>query len=174
MSAMRRGNEPMTFHHYCLPSVKHEGWAEVVIGDNGFFASVSDYGNYAFRWTDWGDKSFLDFFCGLEADYVRCKLDPSKHFDLDKTVAACRRAIGQEYKHGGNPRGRLSKYSVHEALEGLKDVDSEYDFDLWIDHWSGYLDDYSEMYRTSPSPQILAFVTKTLPRIKAAIREKKP
>lgn len=165
---------PVTFHHYCLPSVKHEGWAEVVIGDNGFFAVVSDYGNYAFRWNDWGDKSFLDFFCGLEAEYVQRKLDPSKSFDVDKTVAACRRAIGQAYKHAGNPRGQLSKRRVQSALMELDGVEDELTFNDWLGTWSDYLDDCGELYCTSPSPQILALVNETLPRIKDAIREEKP
>jgi hypothetical protein len=38
---------------YDLLSIKGEGWAHIVIDTEiGFFAAVSDFGNYAFAWGD--------------------------------------------------------------------------------------------------------------------------
>jgi hypothetical protein len=49
---------------YYLPSVGPwiDGWAMIVLGDNGYFSAVSDYGNYAYFWSCHGKKDFREFF----------------------------------------------------------------------------------------------------------------
>lgn len=57
-----------TLRRYALPSVKGEGWAIIVIGSDGYFSTVSDWGNYAYLWTHPGCE-FRHFLAGLDADY---------------------------------------------------------------------------------------------------------
>src|SRR4051812_17884112 len=58
---------------YDVTSVKHEGWAVVVVDSKGFLGVFSDYGNYAYHWTHFGDD-FKKFLAGLDWDYLYGKL----------------------------------------------------------------------------------------------------
>ena len=82
-----------TLWQYRIPSENGEGWAIAVLGSDGFFGVVSDYGNYAYLWSSTGMRDFRDFFCGIDGDYVRGKLDPSTHFDSEKTQANVRKHL---------------------------------------------------------------------------------
>ena len=71
-----------------------EGWGIIVIDTSiGFFATVSDWGNYSFLWTHPGCE-FRKFLCDLEVDYLRSKLLHGREKDQvflgDATVAAIR------------------------------------------------------------------------------------
>ena len=67
---------PVILRRYAFPSRKGEGWAIVVLGADGYFSAVSDYGNYAFMWTSTGYADFRDFVVRLadDADYVCGKI----------------------------------------------------------------------------------------------------
>lgn len=60
--------------YYKLPSIKGEGWAHISLNtETGFFATVSDWGNYAYIWTAPGGE-FRAFLMGLQPDYLYGKL----------------------------------------------------------------------------------------------------
>ena len=41
----------MKIWRYNLPDVNRSGWAIVVMCEDGYFSAVSDYGDYAYKWT---------------------------------------------------------------------------------------------------------------------------
>jgi hypothetical protein len=84
-----------TIRRYVLPSIKGEGWAVVVIGSDGYFSTVSDWGNYAFWWKHHGRDDFREFVIGLaqSPDYFVGKVAPGKVWDGEKTEASVKREI---------------------------------------------------------------------------------
>lgn len=54
---------------YVLPSVRGEGWAVFVLGSDGFFSAVSDFGNYAYLWRAHGCADFRQFLLGAARDW---------------------------------------------------------------------------------------------------------
>ena len=82
---------------YTIPSVNNEGWAIFVIGSDGYFSAVSDYGNYAHIWRCIGCKDFREFLLNAERDcsYFAAKLAPEKVYDGEQTAENIRYAILQ-------------------------------------------------------------------------------
>jgi hypothetical protein len=82
---------------YALPSIKGEGWAHVMIREDGFFAAVSDWGNFAFIWGSTGETDDRLFFLRMERDwdYFARKFESGRreHVDSDKSVDAVKRAL---------------------------------------------------------------------------------
>ncbi len=152
---------------YWLPSIRGEGWAYVVLGSDGFFASVSDYGNYAFWWTHIGSRTFKEFLLGIEPGYMQNKLNSQRVFDPEDTVIEVRRLICEERR-----RQKLTSEAAREAWEDAGSISSEYDLYRWVDEWSCHFE--SDCYGLgcfSPDPMVIGFVNHILPRLKAALRE---
>jgi len=47
---------------------------QVVITSDGFFGSVTDYGNFSFAWRSIGKQSFKEFLLSLEESYFGKKI----------------------------------------------------------------------------------------------------
>ena len=59
-----------SFRRYNIPSINGEGWAVVVLDlKDGYFSTVSDWGNYSYMWPNIGE--------GLGSSYVVRLLTPS-------------------------------------------------------------------------------------------------
>ena len=81
-------------YQYNLPSIDGlEGWANIIIGENGFFAAVSDYGNYAYRWTHFGTGDFRVWLLDIEPDYLAGKISRRNAFDLEGSIAIAKQHI---------------------------------------------------------------------------------
>lgn len=163
-------------YRYVLPSVKGEGWAVVVMGSDGYFSTVSDYGNYAYWWSHHGMDDFRKFVVRCHGDYVRSKLDCSTVLDLERTERALKHAIcearrsapGVERKRPG--RG-LDKWEAREAWDRAGSVSNELELNDWFNEYARYLDDYYDLVYYKPAPQITNFVEKLLPRLQTMIQE---
>lgn len=114
---------------YHLPSEKFEGWATIVIGDDGYFSAISDFGNYAFRWTHYGDQDFRQFLLRMHEswDYFCSKLG-SQEFDGPATKRAIEVYILEQR--------REQEYTKEEAADLWEDLhsgdfESETDFIDW-------------------------------------------
>lgn len=152
---------------YDLPSDKTcEGWAKVVIDtDCGFFATVSDFGNYAYLWTHPGCE-FRKFLIGLEPDYLHSKLmhgrPDSEVFDGQGTHAFVKESL-EELKDSEPALYETEK----ELLEDWSTFETLCDFEDWQrrtergDAW--------EYHKTFPEPQCRAFCEKVMPRFKALL-----
>ena len=103
-------------HRYALPSVKGEGWAIVVLGSDGYFSAVSDWGNYAYIWTHPGCE-FRRFLVGCDAHYFWTKImhgRKARVFDEERT----RFNIGKRLWDMMGDR-LIDKIQHDEALEDL-------------------------------------------------------
>jgi len=83
---------------YDIPSVKHEGWAVIVVDSKGFLGIVSDHGNWSYHWTSFGED-FKEFLLKLTADgYLANKLTSGeRELDPKKTEAGVREFL-KEYE----------------------------------------------------------------------------
>jgi len=153
----------VTTWRYKLPPIKGEGWAIVVMDSTGLFATVSDYGNYAFLWTHHGHDDFRKFVMGLDADYVRCKLDSSTQLNVDKTIKAIRTYILTARREGS-----FEKDEARDEWERLEYVGDEAELMTFVQDTG--INDAWELYVYEPTPAIAGFVSKILPRLQEAIR----
>ncbi len=71
----------------------HEGRAHIMLREDGFFAAVSDYGNYAYLWTHHGHKDFREFFLRTDWHYVAKKLGPEEKLDPAASFARIKRYV---------------------------------------------------------------------------------
>lgn len=177
------GHQPkLWFYRLRATDGKDFEWAEVVIGSNGFFAAVSDYGNYSFRWTHFGDD-FRQFVLGIGPDYVHgkimgCSGRRSEVYDeaatlkgVRKSICALRRSL------------TLTREEARDAFEELKWDFAELYTSSDLERWgmtSSFMalcarrridfDLYEGVYKKMPEPQSWMFCERILARLKDAIR----
>jgi hypothetical protein len=140
-------------------------WAEVVITSGGFFASVSDYGNYAFAWRDFGDRDFRSFLLGAEkdTDYFTKKLQhggdgPGDVLDVEETEKAIKEALKRLRRYRS-----LSREQAREEWDLLASFEAEWSetsFHEW--YLATTLPDASEFKRHMRNPQARMFVERIL------------
>lgn len=153
-------------YRYVLPSVKGEGWAVVVMGSDGYFSTVSDYGNYAYWWSHHGTDDFRKFMLTADADYVRRKLNPEMVLDSRETEKALKQIVLRARR-----RREIDAYDAREWFDRCY-LHNEVDLADWFNNYPGKLpDEYWEAHHTMAAPQVVAFTEKVLPRLKQAIRE---
>lgn len=154
----------MKVWHYKIQSTgAGEGWAHVMIREDGFFATVSDYGNYAYWWTATGKKDVREFFLRAEDDwhYFAKKLRPDTQLDQEASFDRVLQDIREERR-----RGDLTKEEARERYEHVK----------WFgrDDWEGFLRDedtnryWDEVWdftvRTL-SADVVCYTQKILPKV---------
>jgi len=155
---------------YYLPSTGawRDGYAMIVIGDNGYFSAVSDYGNYAYFWPHHGCKDFREFFRGEDQwDYMLRKLCPKPWpYDGEATVKAIKERIlaSRREKCWDRVRARMEwerieDCGVEESLIGAHE---------W--YTTTTMDDAYECIEHSPPPQAVHFCKVTLQRFADVIR----
>ncbi len=161
----------VTLRRYRLHSTGHEGWAIIVIGSDGYFSAVSDWGNYAYIWGSMG-SAVREFLVDLEPHYFWTKITHGREAQ-----------VWDEDQVEKNIRERLDEMVTQELLS--KD-DADYAFDeaqgsvgncesvlLWIENHSSLrdFDPYEGITATRPEAQSWGFATKVLPRFQAMLRE---
>lgn len=151
----------------------HEGWAIIVIDtDIGFFATVSDYGNYAYVWRAPGCE-FRKFLIGVEPDYLLGKLlhgrmDRLRVFDGDGTKKEILKYI-EENKVEECRSQNLEKYENEKAVLENRSFDCQQDFEAWQSET--LLDEPWHFGCWVPDPQCMGFCTKIMPRFKKLLEE---
>ena len=162
---------------YYIPSDRksHEGYAYIVIDtDTGFFATVSDYGNYAYLWTHPGCE-FRKFLIGLEPDYLHGKLMHGRPdhqvFNGEATKAAIIEGIEQWNNSSKEDNDGTDQPDYKDELALIKDAD--FDSIRGFDDWCNLttLDDTWEYQKMTPEPQCRAFCEKVMPRFKKLLEE---
>lgn len=148
---------------YDVPSVKHEGWAVVVIDSRGFLGVFSDYGNYAYHWTHFGDD-FKKFLAQLDWDYLYGKLmqlRDARVYDGSATLANIRNRIVELRREG-----QLTYDEAREewtlAADSEIDDHSSIGYALWYQQTN--LPDANELYETRNDLQCEQFCQKVWPR----------
>ncbi len=174
---MNTRDEPVTFRRYALPSIKGEGWAVFVIGSDGYFSGVTDYGNAAYWWGDHGRKDFREFLlCApRDWDYFMKKLFPHwKEYDEDETLKCVKHAIIAKRREG-----LCTKREARRAWEELDDYDglySEQSHVDWVQHAPSATavldwDERVDTLRHRPRYCCKHFVTNAMARLAEVLRE---
>lgn len=158
---------PPKLYRYYIPSKDGlSGWGEIVLSSGGFFAAVTDYGNYAFAWRHFGEGDFRKWFADLEnsTDYLLNKIS-NYEFDLESTCNEIKREIFSSR--------RKELFTEEEARE-------EYDLVLQLalgeisfDEWSGrtsFCDAFDFKQDKHPADAV-AFAEDLLPRLAKEIRD---
>jgi hypothetical protein len=145
-----------------------EGWAEILIREDGFFAAVSDFGNYAFWWRSTGTKDVREFFLRSERDwdYFARKLGPEEHVDARASFESLFEEVLKE-----RSKKELTKEDARDRYAHLKYYASD-------DDWEGFLRD-AETFQYWAEPwyytvssldsDVINFAKRTMPRLAALI-----
>lgn len=139
---------------------EHGGWAVIHIDSKGFLGVVSDYGNFAFHWTDFGGD-FKAFLSGVDWDYLHGKLLLGHRkryvYDSNETRLAITSHIQQERAKGAMTEAEATDELL--LLEGeLYEEDS---FSHWTEETR--IDSPWELRRTMHEPQCRMFCQKVWP-----------
>jgi hypothetical protein len=143
---------------------RHEGWAVVVIDSKGFLGVVSDYGNYAFHWSSFGDD-FRKFLREIDDDYLYGKLmqgRDAKVYDGEATLRGILKRIIELRREG-----RLTPDRARDEWTLAKDSEINHDrfsdgFSIW--YRETQLENANELYETMQDPQCRMFCQKVWPR----------
>lgn len=102
----RTGNGSKTIRRYDVRGNVH-GHAEwigtFVISDDGYFSTVSGWGNYAFYWSHAG-QCFRSFLASIDTDYLLHKISRANEYDGEATGNAVRRHILTSRREGSMDR----------------------------------------------------------------------
>lgn len=152
---------------WSLPPIKGEGWAIVLADSTGMFSTVSDWGNFSFKWNAFGERDFREFIITLGADYVRGKLSHSvQEWNAAQTLLNVKEGIIAHRRERG-----LDKDAAREEwdlLSAYSNLDNEVSFDRWLsatslmDPWEYGC--YRRVYESA------AWCEHALPRLQALIR----
>ena len=156
---------------YAIPPIEGQGWGIFLLDSTGMFTCVTDYGNYAYKWTDHGMDDFRKFVIQIDWHYTMEKLwdGRSKEFDGKQTVQAIERHI-IEYRR----EGYYTKEFARKEWDLLQEQHSSYfshehDFMLWYEETE--LQDASEFAVYDYPATVKALVIKLLPRLQEEIRQ---
>ncbi|WP_223643979.1 hypothetical protein [Corallococcus sp. EGB] len=169
--------EPLVYQ-YRLRTEKGAWLADVILRSDGFFATVSDWGSYAFRWTAAGGE-FRAFVAQLERqdDYVCSKLESRDWWDGSRTLKRIR-----EHVLTSRRDGTYSKEKAAEAWESLSDALGAWsrrdarDYDeIAIDQFSVWCTNTSvsapyEFAAYDYPPDVRGFCENVMPALATAIR----
>lgn len=79
-------------HEYILKDKNGRWLAQVLLTDDGMFAAVSEYGNFAYAWRSFG-SNFREFLLSLDLGYFAEKLETGMAYVVsnNKVRSGCRR-----------------------------------------------------------------------------------
>ncbi len=160
-----------TFYKYLLPSENGEGWGEIIISSSGMFAAVTDYGNYAYLWTNHGCSDIREFVArlGNSPDYLASKLEPIKKYDGPLTVRAIKNRI-LEGRRGGEYSQEFAKKEWDLLTLYESDIlDGIFGLNEWMEDTG--LGDAWECTVYSHSVDVRHFCKKLMPRLAELIRK---
>lgn len=162
----------MTLRRYMVKSAERPfGWAIVVIDSDGYFSTVSDYGNYSYGWWHHGRGDFREFLIDLEKDpgYAYGKLHHGKDpYDGGETLKAVKQYIKNARRGLAGYITRAHAREEWDRLEEHENLDNELAFHDWVRATD--ISDAWEFHSTSPEPQCWAFCTRVLPLLAEMLR----
>lgn len=146
---------------YVVGPKNHEGWGIFLIDSSGMFSVVSDYGNYAYKWTSFGD-CFRSFLCKLHAPYLggKINIEHGNEYDEERTKKVIREHI---LSHR-----RERSFTREEALQEWILSDDMHDFRAW--YMQTEMDCAYEFRCEMPPPQVTGFCERLFPRLVELLR----
>jgi len=145
------------------------GWFIIVIDETGYFSAVSDYGNYAYRWTAFSGD-FRKFLCGCDAGYLISKLNPRRIADWEQTYKNVEQHICEE-RRGGFYSKEKARHLMSLAKDKIK-KQSDFDFQDFLEE-VGQEDcgtDWYEFYAQRPEPSVEGFARRLFPKLVEMMR----
>ncbi|MBN8472294.1 hypothetical protein JYJ95_37815 [Corallococcus exiguus] len=165
-------------YQYRLRTAKGAWLADVILRSDGFFATVSDWGSYAFRWSAPGGE-FRAFVAQLEGQtsYVCSKLEKRDWWNGERTLKRIREHILTNRRDGTYSKEKAAKawQSLADALGCWNGRDArDYD-ELDLDQFSNWcsntsLSDPYEFASYDYPPDVRGFCENVMPALAAAIR----
>jgi len=169
-------SKPVILRRYVLPSIKGEGWAVFVIGSDGYFSGVTDYGNAARWWGHHGCKDFREFLLPVasEWDYFMRKLFPDwEEYDGKATLVEVKKYILRR-RWERHITYKAAREAWDELIEEYESLEHEWMFTNWVLNARSKVIDYcerSEMRTGRPNCHRKAFVTKAMARLAEVLRK---
>jgi hypothetical protein len=157
-----------------LPSVRSkgfpEGWGIIIVDSKGLFSAYSDFGNYTYHWSSFGDD-FVKFLLSIDDDYLSRKICRNYQvYDGEGTLKAVQEAVTQAVEEKD-----LSEDDAEEERRLIKrchDLYDTEDFSEWLRETR--LTDALELVCRKTNPQLQGFLTNIWPRFKGALQENHP
>ncbi|MFI5296465.1 MAG: hypothetical protein ACHREM_00085 [Polyangiales bacterium] len=179
------GSTPVKLYRYALPSVRGEGWGIFVVGSDGFFACITDWGDYSYLWSHHGCPDFRLFLLGMTKDphYFITKFAPEREYDNDKTVENIRkeilraRAEAARRGHRGDPpletlKGGWPKWSEEHARDEWELVkhlaSQDLDFRAWYEETA--MAEPHDLMKMVQDRQCVTMFEKLIPRFVGLVR----
>jgi hypothetical protein len=162
---MATGNGSTQLRRYNVRTDKGRWLATIVIADDGYFSTVSDYGNYAYWWTG-AEMEFRAFLAKLDADYIIGKLKPGHEYDGDETLKSVKKRICEDRR-----KLRIDCVKAREEWELLdehSDLSDRDSFVLWMQETK--LEDIWGISATMRDPQASMFAERVWPVFAAMLR----
>jgi hypothetical protein len=155
----------LVLRRYHLPSIRGQGgWAVIILGSDGMFSAISDYGHYGHYWGAHGCGDFREFFLQVERewDYFVAKLaGGAVEYDGEATVAEVKKYILEVRRDTSWSKKRARR--EWDLVKKHDELDSDYNFARWLEDTE--IDEAYEYHQTRPSVDAVSFVKKTLVRL---------
>lgn len=156
-------------YRYVFKGERGFGWFIALLDETGFFAVISDYGNYVYKWSAFSGD-FREFMLQCDDGYLISKLNPRRVADWDETYKAIKGHIVSERKggfyHKETARGLL------QLADKFHKEQSDFAFKDFLDA-AGNEDchtDWYEFYCQRPDPQVVGFTKRVFPKLKLMIK----
>jgi hypothetical protein len=159
--------EDIKIWRYCIPTEDGlSGWGIFLLDSTGMFAAVTDYGNYAFKWSNWGPGDFRKFVIGLSPGYLLGKVAKVEH-DGEATLKSVK-----EYILECRRDGEWSKEEAREEWDLLAEcdgLDSIPACTRWYD--ATKISDAGEFMSEGYDMDARMFAEKLMPRLAEALKQ---
>ncbi|EGO63584.1 hypothetical protein [Acetonema longum] len=162
-------SEITMWRYHIPPEDGLSGWGTFILDSTGFFAAVTDFGNFAYRWTHHGRKDFREFIIELARDpyYLLGKVRPSGEvYNGEKTLKSIWEHI-REYRRCGWYTKEFAREEFN-LIRECDDLDAEHDFYDWVRQTN--IQDAYEHHQTAYRIDDLCFADGLMPRLAEAIK----
>jgi hypothetical protein len=162
---------PVVVWRYTVPAEpehRYSGWGYFLIDSSGMFTCVTDYGNYAYKWSDWGPRDFRRFLCGLSSDYLCGKLDSTRTYDGERTYKRVREEI-TSLRRSECITGEFAYREWRLAKQMVRHSSTDHDFRDWYEETE--LENASELAQYSLGIQVRTFAERLYPRLVELLKD---
>jgi hypothetical protein len=161
--------EDIKIWRYYIPSERQGwGWGIFLLDSTGMFAAVTDYGNYAFKWSDWGPRDFREFVIGLvkSPSYLLSKVAKRIH-DGEATLKSVQKHILDMRRDGEWSKEKArDEWDLLTECDGLDSIPA---CTRWYD--STEISDAEEFMCEDFDTDAGAFAERLMPRLAEALKQ---
>lgn len=161
---------PVQLWRYVVPPDKQLEWAIFVLGSDGYFSAVSDFGAYAYLWRDHGCADFREFLCEAQDDweyFARKLAGGRREYDAEATIFRIKSCICEmRRKHDlTREQARAEWNLLRSTIARSARKGAIYDW-----HEDTHLPDVPELIAYSLPSDVTRFAKRLLPRLVPILR----